>query len=61
MLFFLLLQRAFNVCLEPSFTFFLFLLQKDFDIFRVLLFGVFLCVFDNIKNKLYELCKLRDM
>ena len=28
-------------------TFFLFLLQKDFDIFHVLLFEAFLCVFDN--------------
>ena len=26
----------------------LFLLQKDFDFSHVLLFGVFLCVFDNI-------------
>ena len=29
-------------------SFFLFLLHKDFDIFRALLFRVFLCVFDNI-------------
>ena len=28
-------------------AFCLFLLQKDFDVFRVLLFGVFLCVFDS--------------
>ena len=27
--------------------FFLFLLQKDFDIFCMLLIGAFLCVFDN--------------
>ena len=37
-------------CLYFSFTYFvfsLFLLQKVFDIFHILLFRVFLCVFDN--------------
>ena len=43
-----LLQKDFDNCLEPFFTFCLFLLQNDFDNFNVLLFGVFLCVFDNI-------------
>ena len=40
----------FNVffnCPKPFFAFFIFLLQKDFDILRMLLCGVFLCVFDN--------------
>ena len=28
-------------------AFFLFLIQKDFDIFHVILFEIFVCVFDN--------------
>ena len=32
---------------DSCFVFYLFFLQKDFDIFQVLLFEVFLCVFDN--------------
>ena len=29
-------------------TFYVFLLQKDFNIFYMILFGVFVCAFDNI-------------
>ena len=42
------LQEDFDICPGPFFTFCLFLYQKNFDIFHVLLFGVYLCVFDNI-------------
>ena len=42
------LQEDFDICLRPFFCFCLFLLQKDFGTFHMLLFGVFLCVFDNI-------------
>ena len=46
-LFFLfLLQLNFDIFLGPFFVFF-FLLQKNFGIFHVVLFGAFLCVFDN--------------
>ena len=45
-LFFLsVLQKNFDVCLKPFFTFFLFLPQKYFDIFHVRLFEAFLCFF----------------
>ena len=40
-------QEDFDICLGPFFAFCLFLLQKDFNIFHMLLFGVFLCVFNN--------------
>ena len=41
-------QVASFYVLDNADTFYLFLLQKDFDIFHVLISGVFLCVFDNI-------------
>ena len=41
-------QTDFDIFLRSFFTFCLFLMQKDFDIFHVLLFRVFLCVFNNI-------------
>ena len=47
MLFFLC-QKDFHVCLRHFLAFFLFLLQKDSDIFQVILFEAFLCLFDNV-------------
>ena len=42
------LQEGFDICLGSFFAFCLFLLQKDFDTFRLFLFEAFLCVFLNI-------------
>ena len=44
--FLFLLQKYFGIYLRPCF--FLFPSQKEFDIFHVLLFKAFLCVFGNI-------------
>ena len=41
-------QKDFYYIHNDTDAFFLFLLKKDFDIFQVLLFEVFFCVFDNI-------------
>ena len=47
-IFFLSLHwKVFNICLWHFYLFYLFLLQKDIDIFHVLLLEAFLCVFDN--------------
>ena len=46
-------QVAFTNTPVNTDTFFLFLLQKSFDTFHVLLSGAFLCVFDNIYLFLY--------
>ena len=48
MLFLFLSQQNFYIFLGLFFVFCLFLFQKDFDIFHVLLFGTFLCVFNNV-------------
>ena len=42
------LQEYFYIYLAPFFPFFLFVFQKDVGFFHVLLFGVFICVFNNI-------------
>ena len=42
------LQEDFDIWLGPFLAFCLFLLQKNFDVFHVLLSPVFLCVFDDI-------------
>ena len=42
------LHEDLYIYLWPFFAFYLFPLEKDFDIFHVLCFGVFLCVFDYI-------------
>ena len=41
-------QKDFHNFFRPFFNFCLFLLQKDFETFLVLLFGVFLCIFGNL-------------
>ena len=48
MLFLFLSQQNFYIFLGLFFVFCLFLFQKDFDIFHVLLCGTFLCVFNNV-------------
>ena len=40
-------QKDFHYVHDDSDVFFLFVLKKGFDIFRVLLFNAFLCVFGN--------------
>ena len=45
--FLFLLQKDFYIAHNHIGAFCLFLLQKDFGTFHVLLFGTFLCVFDN--------------
>ena len=51
------LKEDFDISLGPFFAFCLFLLQKNFDVFHMLLSPVFLCVFDDIY--LPFLCILR--
>ena len=56
------LQEDFDICLRFVFTFCLFPLQRNFDIFHVLLFSAFLWIFDNIYlPMLYTQKKLSKM
>ena len=54
-------QKDFDICLKPFFIICLFLLHKDFDIFRMLLFGTFLCFLIIFYKKIFSLVFLYDL